>query len=364
MTVQIWRPAGIPRVRSTNGRRGFTPGCNQVLGPDPTKMAEVGMDGKSLTVIGIDIGKQALDVAREDARSVQRHANEPAAISRFVGSLDPARHIVIFERTGGYERTLEAALAAAGVRWAVVHSKRVKAFREAQGIKAKTDAIDCRLLRAYGRDRLEAGDLRLGRAEDVTLAALVARRGQLHAMLHAERCRHETAALDLVRCSIERTIAMLEADLIAIEAAAAQHVANDPELSFKEEVMCARIGVADTTAHGLLAALPQLGRATAKEITALGGLASRVHKSGITDKRRGLVPGRGAVKVILFNPARCAMRHDPVIKAFAQRLRARGKPGKVVMVAVMHKMLVQLNAAVRDAVKQRQDKAPPLCAAA
>jgi transposase len=324
-------------------------------------MMEVGMDGNR--VIGVDIGKWTLEVAREGAAKGERHANEAAAIAALASSLDPVRDLVVFERTGGYERVLEAALAAAAIRWAVVHSKRVKAFREAQGIKAKSDSIDCRLLRAYGRDRLDAGDLRFGRLEDVTLATLMARRRQLNAMLHAERCRLDTAAIELVRRSIARTIAMLEAELAEIEATVATHVADDPQLGLKEKVMCQRIGVAHATARGLLAVLPQIGEATAKEITALGGIAPRVHQSGITQKRRGLDPGRNAVKVVLFNPARTAMRFDPDIKAFAQRLRARGKPGKVIMVAVMRKMLVQLNAAVRDALISEEPRSAAPAAA-
>jgi transposase len=108
-------------------------------------MMEVGMDGKR--VIGVDIGKRWLDVAREDVAEVERHPNEAAAIAALVGTFDAARDIVVFERCGGYERELEAALATAGVPWAVVHSLRVKAFRQVQGIKAKTDTIDARLLR-------------------------------------------------------------------------------------------------------------------------------------------------------------------------------------------------------------------------
>ena len=121
--------------------------------------------------------------------------------------------------------------------------------------------------------------------------------------------------------------------------------------------MCRRIGVAETTARGLLAILPQLGRASAKEITALAGAAPGVHQRGNTQKRRGLEPGRGLTKVILFYPAQTAMRFDPELKAFAPRLRNRGKPGKVIMVAVMRKMLVKLNAAGRAAlIGNRQDR--------
>ena len=311
---------------------------------------EVGMNDKGNRVIGVDIGKRFLDVAREGVRAVRRHSNEAAEITRFVGDLDREHDIVVFERCGGYERQLEAQLAAAGIRWAVVHSRRVKAFREAKGIKAKTDAIDCRLLRDFGRDRLDDGQLRFGRLEDVTLAALVARRRQLNGLLHDERCRHETAAIALVQASIARTIATLEHELAATEAEIDRHIAADAELALKQETMCRRIGVGQTTARSLLAVLPQLGRATGKEIAALGGTASRVHQSGTLRKTRGLDPGREAVKTILFYPAQTAMRYDPDMKAFAQRLRQRGKPGKVIMVAVMHKMLVRLNAAIRDAL--------------
>jgi transposase len=348
-TVQIWRPAGFSVVRNTNGREGSTPVYNQVRGPDPANMMEFGMDSKR--VIGIDIGKHWLDVAFEGVAAVKRRANNAHSIAALVGSLDPIGDIVVFERCGGYERALETALAEAGVAWAVVHSLRVKAFRQVQGIKAKTDAIDARLLCAFGRDRLNAGQLRLGRAEDVTLDALVARRRQLKAALHAEECRCETAAIAVVQASISRMIVQLQAELAAIESELSAREVADPQLALKEAVMCKRKGVACTTARSLLAALPELGRLDSKEITALGGLAPRIHQSGRLERRRGLAPGRSAVKVILFNPARCAMRWDPPMREFRDRLRARGKPGKVIMVAVMRKLLVQLNAAVRDALR-------------
>jgi transposase len=311
-------------------------------------MMEVGVDSKR--VIGVDIGKRCLDVAREGVAQIERHANDAAAIAALVTSLDAARDIVVFERCGGYERTLEAALAAAGVPWAVVHSQRVQAFRAAQGIKAKTDAIDARLLQAFGCARQNAGDLRLGRAVDVTLDALMARRRQLKAALHAEHCRLETAAVATVRSSIARMIGQIEAELAAIAAELAGYVADDAMLKRKQTVLCGQTGVGEHTAQALLAELPELGRLDRKEITALGGLAPRVYESGTIRKRRGLAPGRSSVKVILFNPVRTAMRFDPEIKAFCERLRRRGKPGKVIMVAVMRKLLVRLNAILREAM--------------
>jgi transposase len=321
-------------------------------------MTEVGMDGKR--VIGIDIGKRWLDVAREDCTKVERHTNEPAEIAALVRTFDQSHDIVVFERCGGYERELEARLAAANVCWAVVHSARVKAFRTAQGIKAKTDRIDARLLQAFGRDRWNAGQLRFGQIGDVVFDALMARRRQLRAALHAEHCRRESAAHAMVRASIDRMSAQLEAELAAIEDELSAHEAHDPQLTFTQQVMCEQIGVAEATARSLLAELPEIGRVTCKQVTSLGGLSPRVHQSGSRQLRRGLAPGRGSVKAILFNPARVAMRWDPDMKAFSARLHARGKPGKVIMVAVMRKLLVRLNAAVRDALEQKglRDAAP------
>jgi transposase len=331
-----------------------------VLGPDPIKMMEVGMDGKR--IIGFDIGKRWLDVAPEGAGGVERCPNEAAGIAALVARCDPARDVVVFERCGGYERALEAALAAAGVPWAVVHSQRVQAFRTARGIKAKTDRIDARLLQAFGRDRLDAGDLRLGRAVDVTLDALMARKRQLKAARHAENCRLDTAAIAAVRASIARMIEQIEAELAAIEAELAAHVSDDETLKRKQTVLYSQIGVGELTAQALLAELPELGQLDRKEITALGGLAPRVHESGTIRKRRGVAPGRSSVKVILFNPARTAMRFDPDIGAFRERLRKRGKPGKVILVAVMRKLLVRLNATLRDAMAH--DFRAPAAAAA
>jgi transposase len=257
-------------------------------------MREVGMNGKR--VIGVDIGKHWLDVAVEGSERVERYSNDAAGIAALIAKLAPAQDVAVFERCGGWERNLEATLADKEVCWAVVHSQRVKAFRTAQGIKAKTDRIDARLLRDYGRDRLNAGKLRPGRREDVTLDALMARQRQLKAALHAENCRLATAALDAVRVSIARMIAHLEEALAALAAELARHEDGDTELAFKEAVLCRQLGVAEHTARGLLAELPELGRLDRKEITALGGLAPRVHESGSIRKRRGLAPGRTTIQ--------------------------------------------------------------------
>jgi transposase len=311
-------------------------------------MVEVGMNGKR--VIGVDVGKFFLDVAVEGREQVDRLANKVEPVQHFVEGLDPACDVVVFERTGGYERLLEACLAHAGLAWAVLHSVRVVAFRRARGLKAKTDTIDAKLLRAFGRDRLDAGDLRFGSVADVTLQALLTRRRQLTAAVQAERCRLDVATIAAVRASIARSLTHLEAELEAIEAEVSAHAAADWQFRYRCEVLCRQAGVADATARILLAELPELGRLTAKEVACLGALAPRVHESGTIKRRRGLAPGRAVIKRALFYPALAAIRHDPDLAEFARRLRRRGRPGMVVVVAVMRKLLVRLNARLRDAL--------------
>ena len=242
-------------------------------------------------------------------------------------------------------------MAAAGVPWAVVHSARVKAFRQVQGIKAKTDAIDARLLQCFGRDRLSAGKLRLGRAEDVTLDALMTRRRQLKAALHAEHCRLETAAVELG--SRPRSSARSPSSSASLARSRPNSPSTKPmtRSSASRSKFCARAKASHVPPRDRCSPnCPSWVGSTVRRSVRWAGLAPRVYQSGRTERRRGLAPGRSAIKVILFNPARTAMRFDPEIVAFCARLRARGKPGKVIMVAVMRKLLVRLNAALRDAL--------------
>jgi transposase len=323
-------------------------------------MRESAMDSKR--VIGVDIGSRWLDVSAEGTDRVERVSNAPDQVAAFVGRLDPTGDVVVFERTGGHERLLEAALAEKSVPWAVVHSQRVKAFRVALGIKAKTDAIDCKLLRGYGRNRLDAGKLRFGRVADVRLHSLLLRQRQIEAMLHAERCRSAMAGHDAVRASIEQIIANLEAALPIIAAELAAHKAQDPQFRRKQDVLCQQIGVGEVTARSVLAYVPELGELNAKEVASLGALAPSIHESGTIKRHGRLVPGRASVKRALYFPALTAMRRDPEMAVFAKRLRDRGKPKMVIVAAVMRKLLVRLNARLRDALDldqvSRQTAAP------
>jgi transposase len=189
---------------------------------------------------------------------------------------------------------------------------------------------------------------------DVWLHSLLVRQRQLEAMLHAERCRLAMAAHDAVRASIEQIIAQLEAALPVIEAELAAHEAQDAQFRRKQEVMCRETGVAKITARAVLAYVPEIGRLKAKEVTSLGALAPRIYESGTIKRRQGLIPGRGSVKRALYFPALTAMRQDPDMAAFAKRLKDRGKPTMVVVTAVMRKLLVRLNARLRDALDEDQ----------
>src|SRR3954471_4206024 len=256
-------------VRARTVERAVRPYAIQCSSGPVPKMREVGMNDKR--VIGVDIGKSWLDAAWEGAEKVQRYSNDAAGIAALMEKLDPARDIVVFERCGGWERKLEEALVEKTICWAIVHSQRVKAFRAAQGIKAKTDRIDARLLRDYGRDRLNGGKLRLGRREDVTLDGLVARQRQLKAMLHAENCRIATAALEAVRASIGRMITHLEEELAAIEAELVRYEQEHAEPAFKQQVLCQQIGVAKATRALCSPSCPSSAGSIARKLPRLAG---------------------------------------------------------------------------------------------
>lgn len=304
----------------------------------------------SKVLVGVDVSKGWMDVATEGSPRVERVDNEEAAITALLERVGRDRiALVVFEPTGGYERTLVRVLRDLGILFFRVHPTEVMHFRRRRGVKAKTDAIDARLLLAFAQAELPLRGVRPLVEGDEVLGELMTRRSQLQQQLHAERCRLAQACTPIVRRSIERAIDVLKADLDAIEAAAQTHVAERPEL----QQMCALLqslkGVGPITAQTLLAELPQLGLVSGKEIASLVGLAPNDRQSGKRTARATTGHGNRAVRRVLFNAARCAIRHNAPLAAFYDRLTALNhRPGKVALVAVMRKMLVTLNAIARE----------------
>jgi transposase len=299
-------------------------------------------------VVGFDVSKEWIDCAISGTREAFRIANEEAAICAFVAKVGPIG-LAAFEPTGGYERVLRRCLRQDGILFVQVHPNEVVAFRRRRGVKAKTDRLDARLIADFAAEELTRRDRGPAIEADEVLRELVARRRQLGDVLHAERCRRAMAATAAVRTSLAVTIAAIEQALAEIEKAIATHVAASPTLTARAARMQSMAGVGPVIAFTLLAELPELGWLTGKQIAALAGLAPHTRESGKRVSHAGIGHGRPAVCSVLFNGARAAIRCNPILAAFYRHLvDDNHRPGKVALVAVMRKMLVILNAMVRD----------------
>lgn len=300
--------------------------------------------------VGMDVAKQWIDVAIAGRRDVKRIANSAAAISACLRKIGKAGiALVAFEPTGGHERILRRCLVAAGVRFARVHPNQVAAFRNRSGIRAKTDAIDARLLADFAAEELTRRVLAPMVEGEEALRELAVRRRQLAEALHAERCRCELAETPAVRDSLTAVIDALETSLAAIEQAIKAEIAASPALSANDRRLKTFTGVGPIIAMTLIAELPELGHLSGKKIAALCGLAPHTRDSGKSRGHAATGHGRSAVRKAIFNGARIAIRYNPAMKSFYQHLtRDNQRPGKVALVAVMRKMLVTLNAMIRD----------------
>lgn len=345
--VTISEPAGVA-VAHTYGSWSMTLGCNPVCRPAQT-LRENHMASK--TYIGADVSQDWVDVGFSDTSKPVLHiANTLADLAGWARTLDPAKvGLVAFEPTGGLERNLRRVLVEAGLPFARVHPNEVVAFRTCRGIKAKTDAIDARLLATFAEHELSKRGLAPVVEGDDELRDMVARRRQLVDARQAEGCRASRASTALVRDSIQAVRDLLTKQLDAMEKAIAAHIKAHAPLQALADNLQSFTGCGPVLTATLMGEVPELGRLSGKEIAASIGLAPRNRDSGKGRKRATTGFGKPGVRQVLFNAARCAIRHNPVMRAFFIRLTDTNKrPGKVALTAVMRKILVTLNAIARD----------------
>jgi transposase len=254
------------------------------------------------------------------------------------------------EATGGFELACATALQLAGLAVAVVNPRQARDFARAMGYLAKTDRIDAAVLVDMARTLLARADLSklvkpLPDAQQLELQALVTRRRQLMAMKLAEDHRmkmpgvRQRRSLNTIIKALDREIVRVDKDLQAFVGA------NHAELA---ALLDSVKGVGKATISTLLAEVPELGKLSGREVSALVGVAPINRDSGTMRGKRSIFGGRPDVRRVLFMAALVASRHNPVIKAFYQRLLAAGKPKKVALVACMRKLLTILNAMVRS----------------
>lgn len=296
--------------------------------------------------VGIDVSKDRLDVHVVPEGAAFAVARDGAGIEALAARLSALScALVAVEATGGFETVVAAGLAAAGLPVAVVNPAQVRAFATALGKRAKTDPIDAAVIARFAAATKPAVRP-LPDAATRLLADLVARRRQIVAMIGAERQREKRAPAR-VKKSIARLVKALERELASLDGDIDDAVRGSPVWREKEDLLSSVPGIGPTIARGLIADLPELGQLTRRQIAALAGLAPWTRQSGQWRGRSFIGGGRATVRTALFMGAMVAIRHNPPLKAFRDRLVAAGKSKMTALIATARKLLTILNAILR-----------------
>jgi len=298
--------------------------------------------------IGIDVAKDRLDVHTRpggEVFAVARDSNGLAMLVERLQRLAPA--LVALEATGGYETVVASALGAAQLPLAVVNPRQIRDFARATGKLAKTDRIDAAAI-AHFAEAVRPPARPLADAEARALGELVARRRQVIEMIIAERHRRRMASQRRVIRAIERHLALLQAELSELEGDIDDAIRKSPAWQADADLLVSVPGVGKVTLRTLIAELPELGHLNRRKIAALVGVAPINRDSGTLRGRRTIAGGRPAVRTALYMAALVASRANPVIAAYYAKLRAAGKTGKQALVAGMRRLVVILNAILRD----------------
>lgn len=306
------------------------------------------MSSEVSRVLGVDVSKMWLDVASTLDGDVQRLSNDAEGIEvvRQRAQQFEVQRITV-EASGGWQTQLVAALVHAGLPVVVVNPRQVREFARATGRLAKTDRIDAQVLCAFTLAvQPPLRELKDQQAE--ALSALLSRRQQLLGMRTAEKNRLTLAVRGPVRKNLKAHIQWLDRHLRDTDRDLQQLIEASPVWQAKENLLTSAPGIGNTTARALIGQLPELGRLSHKQIAALAGLAPFNRDSGSLRGQRMLWGGRHTVRTAMYMATIAAIRFNPLIRDFYQRLKAKGKPSKVAIAACMRKLLVVLNAMLRD----------------
>lgn len=297
--------------------------------------------------VGIDVSKAELEVCWLPQGGRLQVAREEAGLAQLVKRLkELSPELVVLEASGGYEMPVALALAGAGLPGVVVNARQVRDFAKASGKLAKTDRIDAQVIAEFAQAIRPQVRL-LPDAASAQLIALVARRRQLVEMLSAEQNRLALSHA-AVREDLKQNIAWLKSRLQDLDSELRRAVRSSPLWREHDKLLQQVPGVGRVVSAVLLALLPELGRLSPKQIAALVGVCPFNRDSGRWQGKRSIFGGRAAVRTALYMAIVSAIRWNPLIKVFYQRLLAAGKPKKLAMTACMRKLLVILNAMMRD----------------
>ena len=299
-------------------------------------------------VIGIDVSKDRLDIATHPSRDTFVVARNEEGLKDLIARLAPlSPQAVAVEATGGYETVVAATLSAAGLPVLVVNPAQVRAFARALGKRAKTDPIDAAVIAHFAA--ATKPDIRPLPDETTRLfAELLSRRAQIVQMIGAERQRQKRLTGRRQQNSIARLLLALQKELSSLEGDIDEAVRGSPAWREKEDLLASVPGIGPVIARTLIAEMPELGLLDRRQIAALTGLAPWTRQSGQWKGKSRIGGGRAVVRTALSMGALVAGRHNPVLKAFRDKLVAAGKPHKLAAIAVARKLLTILNAIIRD----------------
>lgn len=305
-------------------------------------------------IIAFEIAKHGLTLHILPSGAQETISNTPAAVQHVLRREERRNQrnslgamLIVCEATGGYERHVLGAAAALSIPLHRAHGVRTRYFARYLGL-AKTDPIDARMLAAYGRD---TPDLRLYAPplpQETDLRALRGRRDELKSMRRMEANRLEHAHHPRVAVSIKAHLRAMDKELRQIEEAINDLIKFSPDMAAKAKLMQSLKGVGPATATACLAYLPELGSFTKGQVARITGLAPIANDSGKASMPRHIAGGRAVMRQSLYMAAVVAIQCNPTIAAYADSLKRRGKPAKLVITAVMRKIIIILNAIIRD----------------
>lgn len=300
--------------------------------------------------VGIDVSKTILDVAISNNNSLLQFSNDETGFKELIKVLPNKKHtLIVLEATGGYEKSVANYLRRKKNNVAVVNAKRVRDFAKASGKLAKTDRIDTKTIMLFGK-AFNPMPQALISEEKEERQQTINRRNQLVRMIAMEK-QHLEHASDLNKKLIKKHTEFLEKELAVIENLLKESFNQDADLKEKLERLDEIKGVGEITAMNILIHLPELGALNSKEISALVGVAPFNKDSGQSKGKREIWGGRAPVRAALYMAVLTARKFNPALKRFYERLIAKGKLKKVAMVACMRKLIIIMNAMLRDGTR-------------
>ena len=297
--------------------------------------------------VGIDVSKNKLDIYLLPEEHYCSFENTPKGFRALIKRLkDYDELLIVMESTGGYEKSLAKAISAAEIPHAIVNPRYIRHFARSFGELAKTDKLDAKMIAMYAECRRPKP--REAKAEYLEeLSGLNARRRQLVDMIVMEKNRLDKVS-GPIKKSIQKIIRLLEKELHEIEKKQGEKISKNEALEARKELLKTAPGIAEVTATGIIATLPELGNLNSRQIAALAGLAPFNRDSGKHQGHRIIWGGRAAARNTLYMSALVATQRSQKMRNFYMRLVEKGKPKKLALAACMRKLLIALNAMVKN----------------